>query len=106
MKQFMLLYFIVFMLVQCQEANAADSVNKSVMHHSLKAHVLSTIHLNTATVVQLQALKGIGLKKAQAIVGYRKAHGSFTKIDGLSHVRGIGSKFLARLKKDNHHLVL
>jgi len=37
-------------------------------------------------------LSGIGLKKAQAIVDYRKKHGNFKTVESLSKVKGIGFK--------------
>ena len=36
----------------------------------------AAIDINTATSEQLTALKGIGFKKAEAIVNYRKQHGA------------------------------
>ena len=41
-----------------------------------------TININTATLEELQTIKGIGKKKAEAILQYRKEHGAFrTKED-------------------------
>ncbi|EGG94561.1 hypothetical protein IMCC1989_2644 [gamma proteobacterium IMCC1989] len=37
-------------------------------------------------------LKGIGLKKAQAIVEWRKANGKFISVEQLTEVKGIGEK--------------
>ncbi|MCW8832094.1 MAG: ComEA family DNA-binding protein [Colwellia sp.] len=52
------------------------------------------IHLNNSTVAQLLTLKGIGEKKAQAIVNYRKQVGNFKTIEDLMKVKGIGEKVL------------
>ena len=52
------------------------------------------IDINTATVEQLEGLKGIGPKKAAAIVKYREANGPFGSIDDLAKVPGIGKKTL------------
>lgn len=49
-----------------------------------------TVHLNQANVQQLQQLKGVGEKKARAIVEYREQHGPFKKIEELKQVKGIG----------------
>ncbi|WP_404837816.1 ComEA family DNA-binding protein [Aeromonas media] len=48
------------------------------------------INLNTASADELAALKGIGEKKAQAIVDYREKQGKFTSVDQLAEVSGIG----------------
>lgn len=48
------------------------------------------INLNTASAAELTALKGIGEKKAQAIVDYREKQGKFTSVDQLADVSGIG----------------
>lgn len=48
------------------------------------------VNLNTANINELTALKGIGEKKAQAIVNYREKQGKFTTVDQLADVSGIG----------------
>ncbi|MBX9566187.1 ComEA family DNA-binding protein [Aeromonas hydrophila] len=52
------------------------------------------VNLNTASINELTALKGIGEKKAQAIVDYREKQGKFTTVDQLADVSGIGSATL------------
>ena len=49
------------------------------------------VDINTADAETLaQALKGVGVQKAAAIVAYRAEHGGFRTIDELANVRGIG----------------
>lgn len=50
------------------------------------------VNINTATVEELKTLKGIGEKKAEAIIEYRKKNGSFNNKEELMKVRGIGKK--------------
>ena len=50
------------------------------------------VNINTATVEELKTLKGVGEKKAEAIIEYRKKNGSFKTKEGLMKVRGIGKK--------------
>lgn len=47
-----------------------------------------------------QNLKGVGVKKAEAIVDYRKKHGSFVKIEDLVNVKGIGEGILEKNVED------
>ena len=50
------------------------------------------VNINTATVEELKTLKGIGEKKAEAIIEYRKKNGYFKNKEELMKVRGIGKK--------------
>ncbi len=57
----------------------------------------ATVNINTASAEEIaSSLKGIGLKKAQAIVAWREAHGKFTSEQGLLDVKGIGESTLAK----------
>jgi len=51
------------------------------------------VNINQADASTLASeLKGIGDKKAQAIVDYRTQNGSFASIDDLQNVKGISAK--------------
>jgi competence protein ComEA len=54
------------------------------------------LNINNASIEQLEKVKGIGARKAQAIVEYRLLHGNFTQIDDITKVKGIGSSFLEK----------
>ncbi len=56
------------------------------------------VRLNTASVDELQTLHGIGQKKAEAIVQYRKSNGLFKTIDDIQQVKGIGPALFAKNK--------
>lgn len=56
------------------------------------------VNLNTATSEELTALPGIGDTIAARIVTYRKKNGSFTKVEELMNVKGIGEKTFLRLR--------
>jgi competence protein ComEA len=57
------------------------------------------IHLNTATVEQLDELPGIGPVTAQKIVDYREQHGAFSSVDDLDAIPGIGPARLEQLRE-------
>lgn len=62
------------------------------------------VNINSASVEELATLlKGIGPKKAQAIVDFRAANGPFSKIEEIVQVKGIGPSFLA---KNETHLTI
>lgn len=57
----------------------------------------SPVDINTADAITLSKnIKGIGIKKAQAIIDYREKNGKFDKIEDLIKVRGIGKKLLQK----------
>lgn len=55
------------------------------------------ININTADAKTLaENMKGIGIKKAQAIIEYREAFGPFLTVEDLASVKGIGEKTIAK----------
>lgn len=55
------------------------------------------VNINTADAkVISKNIKGVGLKKAQAIVAYREKNGIFKKVEDLKKVKGIGNKLLKK----------
>ena len=56
------------------------------------------VNINTATLEELQTIKGIGKKKAEAILQYRKEHGPFRTKEDLLEVKGIGKKALEAIE--------
>ena len=59
------------------------------------------VNINTADAATLsRELKGIGAKRAQAIVDYRKAHGPFKSADELALVKGIGPSAIEKNRAD------
>ena len=58
---------------------------------SIWAWAAQPVNVNSANAEEIaEALKGVGLTKAEAIVSYRSEHGQFKHIDELVNVKGIG----------------
>ena len=57
------------------------------------------IDINKASAEQsAQALDGIGLSKARAIVEYRRVNGAFGSLESLEAIKGIGASTIANNK--------
>ncbi len=83
--------------VETEKNEAGESV-------AVQAAQAISVNLNTADAETLQReLAGIGATKAQAIVAYRDAHGSFASVDELLEVKGIGE---ATLNKNRDKLTV
>lgn len=67
---------------------------------ALSCWASSQVNINQASAKEIaQALKGVGLKKAEQIIQYRKAHGNFTDIKDLAKVKGISLKTVEKNKE-------
>jgi competence protein ComEA len=57
--------------------------------------ISARININTADIETLIAkLKGIGSKRAKAILAYRNEHGPFKSIDDLIKIKGISKRIV------------
>ncbi|KZZ57235.1 hypothetical protein A3762_02145 [Oleiphilus sp. HI0125] len=75
-----------------QEANQASETS-----------VQAPVNINEADAQTIASnLKGIGLKKAEAIIQYRKSYGPFHDVEELKEVKGIGKSILEK----NKHLIV
>ncbi len=56
------------------------------------------ININTADAAALSTLPGIGEKTAESILAYRQEHGTFSRIDDIKQVSGIGESKYEKIK--------
>ena len=55
------------------------------------------VNINTADAEALaEAINGVGLKRAEAIIEYRNQNGPFKSVDELVQVQGVGEKSLEK----------
>lgn len=98
-----LIYFANLILILCFTlapfASYADEPAEATQAISAET---GKLNINTATADMLsETLKGVGLKKAMAIIEYRKTYGPFHNIQELADVTGIGPSTLEK----NAHLI-
>ena len=72
-------------------AGAADASGSS-------GTVSGKVNINTAGSEQLQTLNGVGPATAQKIIDYRQSNGSFSSVEDIKNVSGIGDKTFEKLK--------
>jgi competence protein ComEA len=53
-----------------------------------------TININTADKETLMAVKGVGEKRAEAIIAFRQQNGPFKSVDDLLLVKGVGQSIV------------
>lgn len=90
------LYSLLLMVMSLAIAPINVYANNEI--DTTKAEQRTQLNLNAASLEQLANLKGIGPKKAQAIVDYRESVGEFHHLDQLTEVKGIGKKLATKLK--------
>ena len=99
-----LIKIIVFFVAVCFGLSVY-AVPKSMANKSARAKISKEINssakglvnINKATSAELQVVKGIGPKRAQAIEDYRNKNGKFKLLDDLANVKGIGKKRLEKI---------
>ncbi len=66
--------------------------------HASDVKPSAPVNINTATLEELDALPGVGLKMAQRIIDFRQKQGPFKRVEDLMNVQGIGEKNFLKLK--------
>lgn len=65
----------------------------SALAFSGSVFAAQSVDINTASAEALaEVIKGVGLKRAEAIVAYREKNGPFATVDDLAKVQGIGER--------------
>lgn len=98
-------FIIAVLLIVC----GAFTVNANAAKHertAAKAEVTAPVNINSADTKALMTLKGVGEKKAAAIIAYREQNGAFKSVDDLAKVKGFGAKRVATLLKNNPNRIV
>jgi competence protein ComEA len=71
-----------------------------VLWFAVSGVALAVVNINTATKEELTSLKGVGEKRAQEIIDYRKKNGDFKTVDDLEKVPGIGPGIMKQIRSN------
>ena len=80
------------------EAKEALNEEQSLKRNDSASQKKDTVNINTASKEELVSLPGIGESRAAAIIACREEKGSFTSIEEIKNVAGIGDGIFNRLK--------
>lgn len=92
MKAIFRIFAAALILISSSVSLAVE--NKSAQDQSAVSQVQQVVNINTADAETLTNLKGVGIKKAEAIIAWREANGGFTSVEQLLEVKGIGVAIL------------
>jgi competence protein ComEA len=100
---FMLSMALVFSVSAIAATTTPAKVNKTMSttvkkSNSTIKNAVKKVNINSADAAALATISGIGPKKAEAIISYRKANGKFKTVNDLQKVKGIGPKTLEKIK--------
>ena len=78
-------------------------MKKTLLALSLALSTLFAINFNTASKKELMQIKGIGPKKAEAIIKYRQTH-KINGIEDLKNIKGFNTKTIEKIKNQEKKL--
>lgn len=94
---FAVLYLVV--IFEIPIAFAEPQQCDAVIAKTATVSVSNTVNINTATAEVLSTqLKGVGKSKAAAIIEWRETNGSFSSLEDLDEVKGIGAGIIEKNK--------
>lgn len=102
-KYFISVLLFVFALSSADASESKLNTESEIVTDSVQSNI-ETVNINTASAEEIASkLKGIGMAKAQALVNYRENHGTFTSLEDITQVKGIGK---ATLEKNRNKIML
>lgn len=91
MKARFIAIFLSFFVITLTAYAVSEPQNPPVKQVVIKGK----INLNTADLSSLiGSFKGIGKKRAEAIIAYRESHQGFKSLEELTEVKGLGQRFV------------
>lgn len=78
-------------------SNENDTKEEKEITNSIEENNDKLVNINNATIDELTTISGLGEKKAEAIIEYRKEN-KFTTIEDIKNVSGIGEALFEKIK--------
>lgn len=97
MKQLAIALGMTLLTLTANQCLAQTQPAPEVTKASAAAHNMQKVNINTATLDQLDAIPGLGKKKAQAVLDYIAENGPIKDQAQLTQVKGIGDKLAAKI---------
>jgi len=85
-------------MVPFSSGNSVTESASSGSASSGSANPQGLVNINTASLAELDTLPGIGPATAQKIIDYRESNGSFSTIEDIINVSGIGQAKFDKIK--------
>ena len=79
-------------------AKTQNSAGKTTPTEQSSLSVVYPLNLNTCTAAELMTIDGIGESRANAIIAYRDYLGSYTSVEQLKNISGIGDSVYAAIE--------
>lgn len=88
-------FFALFFLLSVNHCSVYAESASNTSPKQATSLTSSQINLNKADLKALTgSFKGIGKKRAEAIIAYRESHQGFKSLEELAEVKGIGPHFV------------
>lgn len=91
------LFLVAGGVVRQRSAASPVMADQTVLDARLDA--ARRIDLNTADVVALEALPGVGPVTAEAIIQYRRAHGPLASVDDVAAIPGVRPSVVEQVRE-------
>lgn len=81
-----------------QEEPWSESIDEFVTESEIAEEPMEKLDINSASLIELETLPGMGFIRAQNILAYRELHGEFSDLDELQGVQGFSPETIKDLK--------
>ena len=87
-------FFLALGLSLSFSAMAVEHPKETSSHQVATSTAILNINTADAATIADAHIKGIGKKRAEAIVAYRQAHGPFKSVEDLKKIKGLSDKII------------